>query len=73
MKTALGIEDEGDVTWEQYVRDTAVKQLAMYVLTAQEAEANGMAPMSTLRRSWMPLWRSSTPPPSRTATPRRRI
>lgn len=42
MKTALGIEDEGDVTWEQYVRDTAVKQLAMYVLTAQEAEANGM-------------------------------
>ena len=22
MKTALGIEDEGDVTWEQYVRDS---------------------------------------------------
>ena len=30
MKTALGIEDEGDVTWEQYVRDTTrVKQLAI--------------------------------------------
>ena len=40
-KTLLNVTDEGEITWEQYLRDTAVKQLTMAVAIANEAEANG--------------------------------
>ena len=41
-KTLMQVEDEGDVTWGQFLRDYAVDQLTTVVLTAKEAEANGM-------------------------------
>ena len=40
-KTLMQVEDEGEITWEQFIRDTAVDQLTTTVLTAKEAEANG--------------------------------
>lgn len=40
-KTLLQIEDEGEITWEQYIRDYAVKQLTTVVVISKEAEANG--------------------------------
>lgn len=41
-KALMQVEDEGDVTWGQFLRDYAVDQLTTVVLTAKEAEANGM-------------------------------
>ncbi len=41
VKSMMGVEDEGDVTWEQFIRDNAVDRLATTVLVAKEAEANG--------------------------------
>ena len=40
-KMFLGVEDEGEVTWEQFLRDYAVKQMTLIVKEAKEAEANG--------------------------------
>ena len=40
-KSIFGVEDEGDVTWDQFLRDYAVKQMTLIVKEAKEAEANG--------------------------------
>lgn len=38
-KTLLGVEDEGEITWDQFIRDMAVEQLAQVVMCAKESEA----------------------------------
>ena len=40
-KMFLGVEDEGEVTWEQFIHDYAIKQMTLIVKEAKEAEANG--------------------------------
>lgn len=37
-KEMLEVEDEGELTWDQFIRDNAVKQLAQVVMSAKEAE-----------------------------------
>ena len=41
-KVLLQLDDEGEITWDQYIRDYSVKQLTTVVAIANEAEANGM-------------------------------
>ncbi len=41
-KVLLQLDDEGEITWGQYIRDYSVKQLTTVVAIANEAEANGM-------------------------------
>lgn len=41
-KLLLGVDEEGEITWDAYLRDNAVKQLTLMVAIAREAEANGM-------------------------------
>lgn len=40
-KMFLGVEDEGEVTWDQFIHDYAIKQMTLIVKEAKEAEANG--------------------------------
>ena len=40
-KMFLGVEDEGEVTWEQFIHDYAIEQMTLIVKEAKEAEANG--------------------------------
>ena len=40
-KMFLGVEDEGEVTWAQFIHDYAIKQMTLIVKEAKEAEANG--------------------------------
>ena len=40
-KLLLHVTDEGDVTWDQFLRDYAIEQLSTNVMAAREAEANG--------------------------------
>lgn len=41
-KMLLQVTDEGDVTWDQFLKEYAVKQLSIRTMVAKEAEANGM-------------------------------
>ena len=41
-KSMLGIEDEGEMTWDEYLRDDAIRTLAIRVKAAKLAEENGM-------------------------------
>ena len=40
-KMFLGVEDEGEVTWDQFIHDYAIEQMTLIVKEAKEAEANG--------------------------------
>ena len=40
-KLLLQVTDEGDITWDQFLRDYAIEQLSTNVMAAKEAEANG--------------------------------
>ena len=40
-KMFLGVEDEGEITWEQFIHDYAIKQMTLMVKEVKEAEANG--------------------------------
>lgn len=41
-KMLLGIEDESEMTWDEYFRDSAVETLTLRVKAAKEAQAAGM-------------------------------
>ena len=41
-KMLLQVTDEGDVTWDQFLKEYAVKQLSLRAMVVKEAEANGM-------------------------------
>lgn len=41
-KMLLQVTDEGDVTWDQFLKEYAVKQLSLRVMAVKAAEANGM-------------------------------
>ncbi len=41
-KSMLGIEDEGEMTWDEYLRDDAIHTLAIRVKAAKLASENGM-------------------------------
>ena len=40
-KLLLQVTDEGDITWDQFLRDEAIRQLSTNAMAAREAEANG--------------------------------
>ncbi len=40
-KMFLGVEDEGEVTWAQFIHDYAIKQMTLIVKAAKLAEENG--------------------------------
>ena len=48
-KMLMGVTDEGDITWDQYLRDYAIRQLSMQVMAAKEADANGMGADDDIR------------------------
>ena len=48
-KLLLQVTDEGDVTWDQFLRDYAIEQLSTNVMAAREAEANGHGVNDELR------------------------
>ncbi len=41
-KMLLQVTDEGDVTWDQFLKEYAVKQLSLRAMVVKAAEANGM-------------------------------
>ena len=41
-KMLLQVTDEGEVTWDQFLKEYAVKQLSLRAMVVKEAEANGM-------------------------------
>ena len=43
-KLLLQVTDEGDITWDQFLRDEAIRQLSTNAMAAREAEANGQEP-----------------------------
>ena len=48
-KMLLQVTDEGDITWDQFFRDYATRQLSVQVMAAKEAEANGMGEDGDIR------------------------
>lgn len=48
-KMLLQVTDEGDITWDQFFRDYATRQLSVQVMAAKEAEANGMGEDDDIR------------------------
>ena len=48
-KMLMGVTDEGDIIWDQYLRDYAIRQLSMQVMAAKEADANGMGADDDIR------------------------
>ena len=48
-KLLLQVTDEGDITWDAFLQDYAVKQLSIRVMAAKEAEANGMGADDDIR------------------------
>lgn len=40
-KLLLQVTDEGDITWDQFLRDEAIRQLSTNAMAVREAEANG--------------------------------
>ena len=48
-KMLLQVTDEGDITWDQFFRDYATRQLSVQVMAAKEAETNGMGEDDDIR------------------------
>ena len=48
-KLLLQVTDEGDITWDQFLRDEAIRQLSTNAMAAKEAEANGHGADDELR------------------------